>query len=96
VSRLATILWREAEARGRAEGQALGRAEGQALGRAEGAARGRAEAILGVLQARFGTVADDLSAIVCGQTDPARLEAWVGLAATCSGLAAFAAALPGS
>jgi hypothetical protein len=49
--------------------------------------------VVSFLEARFGSVPDDVRSAVGGVTDPARLESLVRLAATCPDVAAFAAGL---
>jgi hypothetical protein len=53
-------------------------AEGEAKGKAEG----KAEAVLTVLAARGLPVTEDARRRISACTDPAQLNAWIGLAAT--------------
>jgi hypothetical protein len=59
----------------------------------EGRVKAARESIVSFLEARFGSVTDEVRSGVGGITDPTRLDALVRLAATCPDVKAFAAGL---
>lgn len=60
--------------------------------KAEARAEQRATAVIAVLEAKFGSVPEDLAAAVRGTADLDKLRQWVALAARADALAAFRAA----
>lgn len=77
------------EARGRNEGRVEGRTEGRVEGRTEGRVEGQQTSLLGMLVRKYGTVPEDVVAVVRGTTDADRLQDLLWLVATAPDLAAF-------
>ncbi|MDL2322139.1 Rpn family recombination-promoting nuclease/putative transposase [Desulfosarcina sp. OttesenSCG-928-B08] len=65
------------------------KAEGKTEGKAEGEVKGRMEGILAFLEARFGSVPGPVRNAVITCTDPAKLNDFTRLAATCDSMDEF-------